>query len=137
MEKSKEPSQSTTEVDFLLEGARESCSYKGNRKLWKAFVIFSKREYGSVCHILEPILLAILQSKVDFGNTLKEQKSPVVIENLRITRVVQRHRRVYHEYEPEENFYNPRSLEWEYVPDATVNGNGHATGCVCKVCRLR
>lgn len=88
-------SDSSTVVNFRLEGPRETVGFKCNKKLWKAFVSLSKREYGSVCHILEPIILALLTAQVNQGKTMK----PVVIERLIVQRVVQRHRRVYHESE--------------------------------------
>ena len=126
---------SNTEVVFVLDGPRKSCSFKGNRKLWKAFVSYSKREYGSVCHILEPIILAILQSKVVHGATMEAEKTPIVIENLNVQRVVKRQRRVMQEFEPEANMYDPKLFDWVYVEDAVLNDQGHAVGCGCSVCR--
>jgi len=125
---------SKTEVDFVLDKPRESCSFKGNRELWKAFVSYSKTNYGSVCHILEPLILAILQSKVVHSRTIEDEKRPIVIENLNVQRVVKRHRRVRIEYELQENFYDP-SRGWFAIENATLNENNHAVGCACKICR--
>lgn len=80
---------SVTEVNFRLDEPRKSVGFKCNKKLWKAFVAFSKREYGSVCHILEPMMIAILTSQVNQSNTLRLLR----IENLNVARVVKRVRR--------------------------------------------
>jgi len=89
MKQQNQQPDSFTKVNFRLDGERETVGFKCNKKLWKAFVRFSKREYGSVCHILEPIILAILTSKVNQSKTIK----PIVIENLRVERAVKRVRR--------------------------------------------
>lgn len=94
-DKASQTSDSITEVHFDLTEPRKSVSFKCNEKLWKAFVSKIKREGGSVCHILEPIVLALLTAKVHLSNTMQ----PVVIQHLHVQRVVQRHRRVYHESE--------------------------------------
>ena len=80
---------SYTEVNFRLDEPREVVGFRCNKKLWKAFVPFSKQHYGSVCHILEPIILALLTSKVNMSKTIK----PLHIENLNVARVVKRVRR--------------------------------------------
>ncbi|MGP3705264.1 MAG: hypothetical protein ACKD6O_08255 [Candidatus Bathyarchaeota archaeon] len=80
---------SFTEVNFRLDEPRVTVGFKCNKKLWKAFVSFSKREFGSVCHILEPIILALLTAQVNSSRTIK----PVVIQNLSVERVVKRVRR--------------------------------------------
>jgi hypothetical protein len=85
---------SITQVDFRLDGPRQTCTFKGNRKLWKAFVPFCKANYGSVCHVLEPVEIALMEGKVNLSNTIK----PLHIENLNVERVVKRVRR----YEVEE-----------------------------------
>lgn len=125
---------SKTEDNFVLDAPRKSCSFKGNRELWKAFVSYSKVNYGSVCHILEPLILAILQSKVVHSRTIEAEKTPIVIENLNVQRVVKRHRRVRIEYELQENFYDP-SRGWLAVETTQLNENNHAVGCACKLCR--
>jgi len=132
---------SITEDNFVLDEPRKSCSFnrkscsfKGNRELWKAFVSYSKLNYGSVCHILEPLILAILQSKVVHSRTMEAEKTPIVIENLNVQRVVKRHRRVRIEYELQENFYDP-GKGWLAIETTQLNENGHAVGCACKVCR--
>ena len=125
---------SKTEDNFVLDEPRKSCSFKGNRELWKAFVSYSKTNYGSVCHILEPLILAILQSKVVHSRTIEAEKTPIIIENLNVQRVVKRHRRVRIEYELQENFYDP-SKGWLAVDTTLLNENGHAIGCGCKLCR--
>ena len=82
-------SDSTTEVNLCLDSARATCSFKCERKLWKEFVSYSKANYGSVCHLLEPILKIILSSEVYQSRTIK----PIVIQNLNIERAVKRVRR--------------------------------------------
>jgi hypothetical protein len=80
---------STTEVNLRLDGPRETVSFKCNRKLWKAFVSEIKAEGLSVCHVLEPYVLAYLTSKVYLSSTIK----PLRIENLVVERAVRRVRR--------------------------------------------
>jgi hypothetical protein len=82
-------SDSITTDYVCLDGERVPCSFRCNKKLWKSFVSFSKRNYGSVCHILEPILLTIIQQRVILSNTLR----PIKIENLVVEREVKRVRR--------------------------------------------
>jgi hypothetical protein len=140
---SKNTQQTTTDQDsttldnLVLCGERRSCTFKGNRKLWKEFVSYSKANYGSVCHILEPILLAVLKAEVVHSDTIRSLPPPVVIENLHIERVVQRHRRVSHEYESETNYYDAKETLWKYVPcdPSELNVNGHVGGCGCRDCR--
>lgn len=94
---STQTTDSITQVDFRLDEPRKSCSFKGNRKLWNTFVSYSKLNYGSVCHVLEPIMIAILESKVNLSHTIK----PLHIENLNIERAVKRVRRYAVEEEEE------------------------------------
>ena len=82
-------SDSSTEVNYRLDEPRVSVGFKCNKRLWKAFVQFSRREYNSVCYVLEPIMVALMTSKVNQSRTIK----PLCIENLNITRVVKRVRR--------------------------------------------
>ena len=90
----KKPLDSSTEVNFTLDEPRRTVGFKCNKKLWDAFVDYSKHEYGSVCHILEPVILAILTSKVNLSRTMKDAQQPIVIENLNVQRVVRRIRRI-------------------------------------------
>ena len=83
-------SDSSTSVNFRLDAPRETVGFKCNKKLWKAFVLYSRANYGSVCHVLEPILLALLTSHVNESKTIK----PLHIETLNVERVVKRVRRV-------------------------------------------
>lgn len=92
-----QPADSITEVDFSVGGPRTTCTFKGNRKLWKAFVSYSKVNYGSVCHIIEPFEIAVLTSKVNLSNTIR----PLHIENLNVERAVKRVRRYGVEVTPE------------------------------------
>jgi hypothetical protein len=90
-----EQSASSTVVNFRLDEPRKSVGFKCNKKLWKAFVSFSKQNYGSVCHVLEPMMIAILTSRVNLSETLK----PLHVENLNVSRVVKRVRRISEEIE--------------------------------------
>lgn len=92
--KKKKKPDSSTEVNYRLDEPRKTVGFKCNVKLWKAFVQFSKPNYGSVCHILEPMMIAVLASKVNQSRTI----TPLIIENLNVARVVKRVRR----YEVEE-----------------------------------
>lgn len=99
---SQEKPDSYTEVNFRLDEPRVTVGFKCNKKLWKAFVPFSKQYYGSVCHILEPIMIALLTSQVNLSKTIK----PLRIENLNVARVVKRVRRY-----PEEEVIEIRYCE--------------------------
>jgi hypothetical protein len=88
-------SDSATEVNLSLNSARVTCSFKCERKLWKAFISYSQANYGSVCHLLEPILKIIVSSEVYQSRTIK----PIVIQNLNIERAVKRVRR----YSPDDS----------------------------------
>ncbi len=130
---------SMTEVYLQLEGPRRTCSFKANKKLWDAFNSYAKANYGSVCHLLEPIMQAILTAQVYLGRTLKAERideAPIVIENLHVERVVQRHRRVYREYEGVRlgNCYRRDPGAW-FHEDGELNENGHVYGCECAVCK--
>jgi len=96
-EEKNQTNDSSTVVNFVLDEPRITVGFKCNKRLWDAFVSHSKREYGSVCYILEPIMTAILTAQVNLSRTMKAEQQPIVIENLNVQRVVQRHRRVYHE----------------------------------------
>lgn len=128
---------SITLDNLVLCGDRGSCTFKGNRKLWKEFVSYSRANYGSVCHILEPILLAVLKAEVVHSDTIRSLPPPIVIKELHIERVVQRHRRVTHEFVGEANFYDSEATVWKYVPTdpSELNANGHVAGCGCRDCR--
>jgi len=89
---------SITEVHLRLDEPRKSVSFKCNKKLWEAFVLKCKAESGSVCHVLEPIILALLTSKVHLGSTIK----PLHVENLHVERAVKRVRRYAVEIEDSE-----------------------------------
>jgi len=93
------PHDSTTEVIHVLSEPRKTVSFKCNKKLWKTFVDYSKANYGSVCHILEPVMYAILHSKVILSRTIEASSQPVIIENLNIVRSVKRVRRYVSEVE--------------------------------------
>jgi hypothetical protein len=82
-------SDSNTQVNFRLSDPRATCAFKGNKKLWKAFVRYCKANYGSVCHVLEPIQVALMSNQVNLSNTIK----PLVIENMTVERAVKRVRR--------------------------------------------
>ena len=76
-------------VNFRLDGPRVACSFKCNKKLWKAFVSAVKAQGLSVCHVLEPMIYGWLTAKVYLSNTIK----PLKIENVVIERAVKRVRR--------------------------------------------
>ena len=86
---SNKPSDSITVVNFRLDGPRVACSFKCNKKLWKAFVLAVKAQGLSVCHVLEPMIYGWLTAKVYLSNTIK----PIKIENITIERAVRRVRR--------------------------------------------
>jgi len=108
-QKRKQNRDSFTEVNYSLDEPRETVGFKCNKKLWNAFVPFSRREYGSVCHVLEPIILALLTSKVNQSKTIK----PLHIENLNVARVVKRVRR-----------YSEEVIEVHYCNVAECNYRG-------------
>ena len=58
-----------TTVNIHLDGPREPCSFRCNKKLWKAFVQKIKHESLSTCHVLEPFILAYVTSIVYVSNT--------------------------------------------------------------------
>jgi hypothetical protein len=82
-------SDSSTRVNFRLDEPRRTVGFKCNINLWNAFVPYCKANFGSVCHVLEPIIVALLTSKVNLSTTIK----PLRIENLNVERAVKRVRR--------------------------------------------
>jgi hypothetical protein len=82
-------SDSSTSVNFRLDEPRKTVGFKCNKKLWEAFVPYCKANFGSVCHVLEPIILALLTSQVNLSTTIKSLR----IENLNVERAVKRVRR--------------------------------------------
>ena len=82
-------SDCSTVVNFDLGEPRKTVGFKCNRNLWNAFVPHCKANYGSVCHVLEPIIVALLSSKVNLSQTVK----PLHIENFTVERAVRRVRR--------------------------------------------
>jgi len=99
--------------------------------------------FGSVCLPTETFYASIisaveagnlyLKDVVNHGNTVgKEVK--IDIRKIVIERNLRPRRRLQFT-EPEANMYDPKLLNWVYVSDAILNGNGHAVGCACKVCR--
>ena len=90
-------SDSSTSVNFRLDEPRRTVGFKCNINLWNAFVPYCKANYGSVCHVLEPIIVALLTNQVNLSKTVK----PLHIENLNVERAVKRVRR-YVEEEVEE-----------------------------------
>lgn len=123
---------SSTVVNFALGGPRKSVGFKCNKKLWDAFVSYSKAEYGSVCHLLEPIIYAILTARVNLSKTMKADQS-IVIENFNVERVVQRHRRIYREEQGERRANYFSDGHWLHF-DGEVNDYGHIVGCKCHWC---
>jgi hypothetical protein len=89
---------SVTRVNLRIKGKRVTCSFKCNKKLWKTFVSTIKAQGLSVCHVLEPMILAYLTSTVYLSHTIR----PLKIENLVIERAVKRIRRYAVEEEDEE-----------------------------------
>lgn len=118
-------------IEFDLDEPRKVCSFRGNKRLWKAFVAYCKERFGSTCHVLEPFEIAVLLSGRVFADPV------VTIENLNVRRVVQRHRRVYYEGEAEANYYDSRVGEWKFIDVALdrLNVHGHVSGCGCTLCR--
>jgi len=82
-------SDSSTRVNFRLDEPRRTVGFKCNINLWNAFVPYCKTNFGSVCHVLEPIIIALLTSQVNLSKTIK----PLHIENLNVERAVKRVRR--------------------------------------------
>jgi hypothetical protein len=82
-------SDCSTVVNFDLGEPRKTVGFKCNINLWNAFVPHCKANYGSVCHVLEPIIVALLSSKVNLSQTVK----PLHIENFTVERAVRRVRR--------------------------------------------
>ena len=126
----------TTEVYRTGNHSRVTFSFKCDPELKKAFIEHCKAEYGSVCHVLEPVMYSILFAKVYLSRTLKTeqpQSQPVVIENLTVERVVQRHRRIYREEQGERraNFFSDG--HWLHF-DGELNHYGHIVGCKCHWC---
>ena len=76
-------------VNFDLGEPRKTVGFKCNINLWNSFVPYCKANYGSVCHVLEPIIVALLSSKVNLSQTVK----PLHIENFNVERAVKRVRR--------------------------------------------
>jgi hypothetical protein len=126
---------SSTVVNLTLDEPRKTVGFKCNKKLWDAFVCYSVANYGSVCHLLEPVIYAILTAKVNLSKTMKTENSPIVIENFTVERVVKRVRRAYTEYKGvrEANYFKAQSGVWLHF-DGEVNSNGHAVGCQCTLC---
>jgi hypothetical protein len=124
-------SDSNTNVNRVWTGPKSVHSFRCSDKLWKAFVQETKAQGDSVCHVMEAIIAGVL-------GVLKEdvyKRSTVTIENFHVQRVVQKHRRVSHRYEPEPNFYDAEETAWRYIPNAVLNEFGHVRGCACKDCR--
>jgi len=114
---------STTNVSRVWRGPKSTHSFRCSDKLWNSFVSETKAQGDSVCHVMEAIISGVL-------GVLKEdvyKRSTVTIENLHVQRVVQRHRRVSHEYVSEQAVN-----KFDY--DTGRNVHGHAAGCTCKVC---
>jgi len=87
MEKNHE--QVDSGITIRLDGKRKTVGFKCVGELWDAFVPWSKEHYGSVCHVLEPIIVALMASEVN----VKSAAKPLHIENLTIERAVRRVRR--------------------------------------------
>ena len=124
------PKESSTNVNMVWRGPKSTHSFRCSDKLWKAFVSETKAQGDSVCHVMEAIISGVL-------GVLREdvyKRSTVTIERLNVQRVVQRHRRVSHEYELEANFYDSRLNAWVFKADSVLNVHGHAAGCGCSVC---
>lgn len=108
---------------------RKTVSFKCNEELWQTFKTACRTNGTSICHILEAMVTAyvsLADLQVNFGDTY-------TVENLNVQRVVQKHRRVSHEYFKEPNFYDGKG-RWVFVAAASLNENGHALGCCCKAC---
>jgi hypothetical protein len=99
---------SKTEVVLRVDEPRGTCSFKGNKELWKGFVSYCKANFGSVCHVLEPIQIALLTKQVVQSNTIR----PLVIENLIVERAVKRVRRYSVEEVEEVSFLEYSSCQF-------------------------
>ena len=84
---------SNTSVYIGLNEPRGVCSFRGNKKLFNAFKNQLKADSLSVCHVLEPVMLAYLTKRVYKSNTI-EGVPPLVIENFNVARVLKRLRRI-------------------------------------------
>jgi len=81
----------------FLDGANKHVSFDCPENLIKALKETAKAQGQSVCSVLQTLSLAyVVASQACFSNTIRPH---VTIENLVLQRVVQRHRRVYHESE--------------------------------------
>jgi len=90
-----------TDVYIGIGEPRQPCSFRANKKLFKAFVKQLKLDSLSSCHILEPVMLAYLTNHVYISDerhthqqNIDVKTPPLVIENFNVARVVQRLRRV-------------------------------------------
>jgi len=117
-------------VEKVVSGSRKVVSFRCSENLWKRFKHQMKTDGSSVCHMLEGMINAVLGAYPELVNN----RNTITIEKLDVRRVVQRHRRVSHEYEAEANKYVRNPGFWVYDSDSVLNVNGHASGCECKLC---
>ena len=85
---------SNTFVYIGLNEPREPCSFRGNKKLHKAFIRQLKFDSLSACHIIEPVELAYLTGRVYNCSTINDRIPPLVIEQFNVARVLKRLRRI-------------------------------------------
>ena len=132
--KDKNKADSKTNVypsEKLFLGSRKVASFRCNEELWLSFKQQMKADGSSICHMLEAMINAVLGAYPELVNN----RNTITIEKLDVRRIVQRHRRVSHEYEAETNKYMRNPGFWVYDSDSTLNVNRHAAGCECDVCR--
>ena len=83
-------------LSLILSQNRKTCSFKGDPELWRGFVRFCEEEYGSVCHVMEPLIKAVVSVHMEY---VKKERPFFEIKEMHIERVVQRPRRIYQEPE--------------------------------------
>lgn len=91
-----EKDHSYVDMSLTLKASRKVCSFRGDPELWREFVRFAEEEYGSVCHVLEAMIKAVVSAHVEYS---KKERPVFEIRELHIERVVQRSRRIYGEPE--------------------------------------